>query len=169
MAVRTPLQPSFRSLWMEETGSELVEFTITLSLVLMTIFSILAGSVALYAQHYVTNAAREATRYAIVRGSYWSGTTCSTTTAGDCMATSTNVSNFVLSTVPPLISTSQLSVSTSWPGTTATGAACDTINGTNSITCTVSVTVSYNYNFLLPFLPDKTITLASTSSGTIAE
>lgn len=161
--------PLIATLHREEAGSELVEFSFTISVVLTTIFAILASSLALYAQHFVATAARDATRYAIVRGSYWNGASCTTTTTGDCTATAANVTSFVQSTVPPLISSSQLNISTKWLGNTANGTPCDSVDGANSQTCLVTVTVSYNYNFLLPFLPSNTITLSSTASGTITE
>ncbi|MFT4111378.1 TadE/TadG family type IV pilus assembly protein [Silvibacterium sp.] len=146
-----------------------MELSIVLSVVLTIVFAILSASEAVYAQHYVNSAANDAARYAIVRGSYWSGTACSTVSTTNCAATAANVQSYVQSTVPPLINSNQLGVTTSWPGTTISGAVCDTVNGTNSGTCVVSVSVTYNYNFLLPFLPSNTITFEGTSTGTIAE
>jgi Flp pilus assembly protein TadG len=58
-----------KRLGIDETGSSLVEFALSSTVLLMAIFGVLDCSCALYADHYVANAAREATRYAMVRGS----------------------------------------------------------------------------------------------------
>jgi Flp pilus assembly protein TadG len=160
-----------------DSGNSLVEFAFSLSVLLTTIFGILYCSLALYAHHFVANAAREATRYAMVRGSSWNGTSCATTSAVDCTANATNVQNFVDAIAPAGIAAGNLSVATSWPGTSPTGAECDTYNmstgslttGTNNPYCSVKVTVSYKFSFLIPLLPVNAVTLSSTSVSAISE
>jgi Flp pilus assembly protein TadG len=153
----------------EELGANLVEFALSVSIVLTSIFAVLYFSMALYADHFVANAAKDAARYAMVRGSSWNGATCATTFSYNCTATSTNVTNYVDSTVPPGLATSDLTVTTSWPGTNPSGAACDTTDGNNSPYCAVSVDVSYSLSWPLPFLPQNALVLSSTSSVAITE
>jgi hypothetical protein len=58
-------------------------------------------------------------------------------------------------------------VSTTWPGTTASGANCG--SGTNSPGCVVNVQVSYSFNFVLPFLPKNAMVLSSSSTVPISQ
>jgi Flp pilus assembly protein TadG len=157
-----------------EKGNSLVEFALCISIVLTTVFCILGCSLMFYADHFVSDAASQAVRYAIVRGSSWNGTGCSTPSTADCTATAANVTSFVNSVIPPGITASSVSVIPLWPGTSPAGTACDTYDpaketndGTNNPTCTVTVTVSYSFNFLFPFLPSKAITLSSTAAAPI--
>ena len=160
---------SARQKFREDSGSESVEFALSVCVWVAAVFAIMYGSFALYAAHFVGNAAAEATRYAIVRGSTWSGTSCTNASTLECSATSTDVSNFVISTLPPGLSTSNLSVSASWPGTNSDGNSCDAEDGTNSPNCIVDVQVSYSFSFPLPFLTQHTIPLNSTAEMTISQ
>lgn len=153
----------------DESGSELVEFALAVCIWVAGVFAIMYGAFALYASHFVGNAADEAARYAVVRGSTWNGTSCSSTSTLECDATSTDVSNYVVSTLMPGLSASNLTVTTSWPGTTSTGAACDTAYGSNSPNCLVEVQVQYTFSFPLPFLTQRTIPMTSTSEMTISQ
>jgi Flp pilus assembly protein TadG len=152
----------------DDRGSELVEFAVFSSILLMLIFGIMDTSRALYADHYVSSAASQATRYAMVRGSSWSAN-CTTTSTYSCAATKDNITSFVKAVTPPGFNTSNLTVSTSWPGTTASGANCASTNGDNSPGCVVTVQVQYVFNFILPFLPKNAMTLSSTSSVPISQ
>ena len=160
---------TLRRMHSEDLGVNLVEFALSISIVLAAIFGVLYFSMALYADHFVANAAKDATRYAMVRGSSWNGTTCATTSSFSCTATSTDVTNYVDSTVTPGLTTSNLTVNTSWPGTDPTGDTCDTTNGKNSPYCTVTVSVSYSFDWPLPFLPPNTLALTSKSTVAITE
>lgn len=154
---------------LEELGANLVEFALSVSIVLTSIFAVLYFSMALYADHFVANAAKDAARYAMVRGSSWNGATCATTFSYNCTATSTNVTNYVDSTVPPGLAKSDMTVTTSWPGTNPSGTTCDTTNGVNSPYCAVSVDVSYSLSWPLPIFPQKALVLSSTSTVAITE
>lgn len=153
----------------DERGSEIVEFAFAICIWVAAVFAIMYGSFALYASHFVGNAADEAARYAVVRGSTWSGTSCSSTTTLECDATSTDVANYVGSMLMPGMSSSNLNVTTTWPGTTSTGATCDTIYGSNSPNCLVEVQVKYTFSFPLPFLTQYTIPMTSSSQMTISQ
>jgi Flp pilus assembly protein TadG len=155
-------------LWTEDDGSEIVEFALSISVWMAAAFLIMYGSFALYAAHFVANAANEAARYAMVRGSSWNGTSCSTSLL-DCTATSSDVSKYVKNSLPPGLSAANLTVSTAWPGKTSTGTTCDTEDGANSPNCVVNVTVSYSFRFPVPFFTQNTLPFSSTSKVTITQ
>ncbi len=157
------------SLVREESGSELVEFSFSAILLLTVIFGIAGCALALYAYHYCAQMAREATRYAAVRGATWTGIPCATTATYSCAATASNVASYVVSITPNGFSAANLSVVTTWPGTTATGAICSATHVNNSPGCIVSVQVSYAFSYAMPFLPQTPLNLSSTSRVTITE
>ena|ERR1700722_16668356 len=152
----------------EDSGSESVEFALSISLWMGAAFMVMYGSFALYAAHFVANAAEEGARYAMVRGSSWTGASCSSNPL-DCTATNDDISKYVKGALPPGMSSANLSVSTSWPGKTASGGSCDTEDGLNSPNCLVEVTVTYQFNFPMPFFTQNTLPLKSTSTVTISQ
>ena len=160
----------FISIQSNESGSSLVELALSLSVLMTIIFGIIDCSRALYTDHYVTNVARDAARYAMVRGSSW-GVSCATASSYDCTATSANITSYVQSITPLGINTSSppLTVTTSWPGKTPAGGACDNLQGNKSPTCMVRVKVNYSFNFFLPFLPKNAVVLTSTAAVAIAQ
>ncbi len=156
-----------RTLLREERGSEAVEFALAFSVWMAAAFLIMYVAFALYAAHFVANSAEEAARFGSVRGASW-GTSCGSS-ALDCTASSTDISNYVKTSLPPGLSSSNLTVATSWPGTTIYGGACDTADGSNGLDCTVKVTVSYQFSFPVPFLTSRKRTCSSTSQMAIVK
>jgi Flp pilus assembly protein TadG len=152
----------------EESGSELIEFALCIYLWIGLIFGVIYVSLATYTAHYVANAAEDGARYAMVRGSTWAGTTCSSSSV-ECAATSADVARHVASTLTPGMTTSNLTVSATWPGTDTAGNTCDTANGANSPNCVVKVNVSYNFNLPLPFVNLSAMRMTSTSQMTIVQ
>jgi hypothetical protein len=67
------------------------------------------------------------------------------------------------------MSSANLSVKSSWPGTTASGTACDIEDGANSPNCLVVVNVTYQFTFPVPFFTQSTLPLKSTSTMTISQ
>jgi Flp pilus assembly protein TadG len=142
-----------------ERGSALIEHGFVLIILLLFIFGIIDFGRALFSYHFVANAAREATRYAIVRGA-----SCSL--PDDCPATSAGIQSYVQSTATGAgITTANLSVIPQWsvPNYDA---------GTQVITCTqgagglynnpgcmVSVQVQYAFKAIFPFFPTSTCTI----------
>jgi Flp pilus assembly protein TadG len=153
----------------DESGSEIVEFAVSSVLLFTVIFGIFAVCQTLYSDHYVAYMAREATRYALVRGSTFQGTACASSTTFNCAAAATDITAFVISVTPPGFQASNLTVSTTWPGTTPLGAGCASASGTNSPGCLVVVKVTYAYNYTIPFVPAVTVPLTSTSSMAISQ
>lgn len=164
-AVRKVFLDAFR----DEAGSELVEFAFSVCILLMCIFGVIYVSLAAYADHYVVNAARAGARYAMVRGSSWGGASCSATSGYSCTATSANVASYVEDALAPGLAKENVTVETTWPGITATGATCDTTDGVNSPYCVVKVQVSYSFALSLPLVPQKALLFTSASIIPISE
>jgi len=169
-----------------ERGSALLEFAFAFTILMTLIFGIMDFSRAMYAYHFLSDAAREATRYASVRGST-STTACTNPppVVYGCKAATADIANYVQSIVAPGISVSstsascaspaagQVNVCTTWPGTAPSGAtgACNTANGNDSPGCLVQVKVMYAYGITLPFVSKdvSTITMTSTSETVILQ
>lgn len=154
----------------EEDGVTLIETGVAITTMLVLLFGIMEFTRALYADIYIGYVSHAATRYAMVRGTTFTGTSCATTTTQNCLATSANIVAFAKSSAPLGIATgSDLTITPSWPGTGPTGSACDTTNGTSSPGCVVTVQVTYNFHFALPFVSSNTFLLKSVSTVTIVE
>jgi Flp pilus assembly protein TadG len=161
-------------------GSTLVEFALVAIFVLFPLmFGIIDFARAAYAYHYVSFAAREAARWASVRGA-----NCANSLPAPCAATPDaggTVDNFVQSTAPAGLyvnsgacpaSSGCLLVTTTWPGAplgTNAPSSCGGGSGSNSPGCVVSVEVQYTFGFALPFLPQATINMSSTSQTVISQ
>jgi len=162
--------------WMKgtrgEQGSALVEFAFVVVLLLTFVFGAIDFSRFLYTDHFVGEASREGTRYASVRGASFT-TACTTTgpTFYSCNATANSVQTYVQNLTPPGITSSSLTVTTTWPGNNAAGTTDGCGSVTNSPGCQVQVLVSYPFKFIFPFLPSRAAawTVASTSVMTIAQ
>ena len=151
---RTP--DARRAVPARQRGDVLVEFAIVSTVTLMLILGIVDFARALYTYHLVSNGARAGSRYAMVRGS-----TC---TVAGCPATTDSVQNYVRG-LAPAIDPTQLTVSTTW---IAGNGPCDG-SPYQSPGCTVSVQVTYPFNFIVPLLPNFTMSMSSTSQMIIAQ
>lgn len=163
------LHRCFRTFASRTDGNASIDVAISMVLFLTSLFGIMDCSRMAYINHFVATAASSASRYAMVRGSSWNGTACSTRSTGSCTATANDVTSFVQSLDVTGISNNQLTVTTSWPGTGPTGAACNTAFGKNGPGCLVNVNVGYAFNFALPFLPHGNVNLHSTAQQTIVQ
>jgi Flp pilus assembly protein TadG len=159
-----------KALLEKQAGGTLVEFAVASVLLFTVVFGILDCSRALYANHYVSYSAAEAARYAMVRGSTWNNAACSTIATESCTATSSNITTLVQSIAPVGIDASKnLTVSATWSGTTPTGAVCNAKGVNNSPGCVVQVKVTYNFGFVLPFLPSNALLMKSTAATVITQ
>jgi Flp pilus assembly protein TadG len=154
-----------------DDGSALIEFAVSALLLFMVMFGLMEIARALYIDNFVSNAAPEALRYAAVRGSTWNGASCTSTQTNECMATATNVTSYLAGIAPQGVSTSvnYLTVATTWPGTTPSGAACSTSGLTNAPGCVVQVKVQYSFSFLFSFMSKQPFSLSSTSATVILQ
>jgi Flp pilus assembly protein TadG len=74
-----PKHAGWRRFAREEHGDSLVEFSIAISVLLMVVFGVIDCSRALYTYHFVSYAAAEGARYAMVRGGDWPSSCASAT------------------------------------------------------------------------------------------
>ena len=156
----------------DEQGNSLVEMAIGISLFLMLLIGIIEMSLALYTYNYVSDAAREGSRWAIVRGAE-----CSTNTPGldHCNASLSDVRTYVQSLAYPGINSSNLTVTATWlQPSSPPGATWSSCISTASVPCNqqgyeVQVTVSYPFPLNIPFWQNTTLTVGSTSSMVIAQ
>ena len=161
----------------EESGAGLVEFALTLWVLILVLFGIYQWAFALYAYHFTSFAAQQGTRFAMVRGYTWSKnktTNCSSsappsfTMVYDCTASNSDIQNFVQSLATGGINPGNVTVSSSWPGTNPDGVATGCTTYPNSQGCMVKVTVSYTCNYI-PFLPKASVTMSATSEKVILQ
>jgi Flp pilus assembly protein TadG len=141
-----------------QRGTATVEFAVSAMVMLMLLFGILQCSLLVYSYHAVSNAARQGSRWAMVRGS-----DC---LASSCPATADSVKAYVLTQVP-LLDASKVNVTTTWAG----GSGCTVSSPTTAggPGCTVSVQVSYPFDIDLPLVPIGAITLSSASQMVMSE
>jgi Flp pilus assembly protein TadG len=150
----------------DESGSSTVETAFSLILLLMTIIGVVYFAEALYTYQFVSYAAQQGTRYAMVRGSGWGGAVCTSTTTLECNATASDIASYVQSLTPPGLTASNIVVTASWPGTTVNGSTsgCTTANSQG---CLVKVQASYAFSFVGPFMSNSALNFTGTSEEAI--
>jgi Flp pilus assembly protein TadG len=159
----------FRRVAEEEDGVTIIETAIVVISMLLLMTGVIDFSRALYADIYIGYVAHSATRYAMVRGTTFTGTACTTTATQNCAATASDVVTYAKTSAPSGIATgSDMTITPTWPGTGPNG-SCTTTYGTNSPGCLVKVQVTYNFRFALPFVSNSVLVLKSASSVTIVE
>ena len=139
---------SFRN----EEGSALVAFALRSVVLFMMLFGLMASCTALYSYLFVAEAAREASRYAIVRGAKCTG-------LSDCPnITSAQLNTYVKGLSYPGINAGNLSASATFTPDKNPGSI-------------VSVTVTYNMALNIPFWPKtgRALQLSSTSQMAISQ
>ena len=159
-----------------DEGATLVETAIATAIVLLLLFAVFDLSLAFYTYHYVSDAAREGSRWAMVRGSKSCADTPSLT---DCGATTDDISSYVKSLSYPGISSSNMTVSVSTAeatNSTNSDGTSTTVWSTTSNDMTynvpgdqVTVKVSYAFPLSIPFWSMTTAHVSSTSSMVISQ
>lgn len=158
-----------------EEGATMVEMAIASVVLLMMLFGVIVLSLSFYTYNYVSDAAREASRWAIVRGSQ-----CSANTPGldHCGAGQTEIQNYVSSLSYPGIDPSKLTVTANWYSPNyGNGATTWTLCDSKANPCTtpngqgyqVQVTVGYRFPLSIPFWKATTLNVSSTSSMVISQ
>lgn len=144
-----------------EEGATIVEMALSMIILLSVMFGLIEICMALYTYHYVSDAAREGTRYAIVHGS-----TC-TVSGTSCTVTEPQIQTYVQGLGYPGINPSNLTVTTTWSaypgGGTCVAPGC---NGPGDL---VTVLATYNFNLSIPFVQSALLKLTSTSSMVISQ
>ena len=145
----------------DDSGAGLVEYAIIFILFMTMLLAIADFGRLLYAYHFVSNQAREAVRYASVRGQG-----CKTGPTAQCslydgtdmsgrILTASDITSFAQS-VPLGIDSTKVSATPVWS---------DTANEAPG--STIQVTVSYTFNFVFPFVSKNTLTVQSSSQQVI--
>lgn len=159
-----------------EEGATLVETAIALSVFLCVLIGVLQMSLALYAYHFVSDAAREASRWAMVRGAKCAANVskgfCSPTSSLTTGADNADIQAYVQSLGYPLAG--NLTTSTAWysPGSAApntTWTLCGTAAACKVAGNQVTITVSYSFPLNIPFWKKTNLGVRSTSSMVISE
>ena len=141
-----------------ERGSALPETAIAAVATLSLLFGVMYFGLALYTYGFVAQLAREGARWAIVRGA--TSCTNSGNQLSDCNATGTEVESYVRSLSYGATNASNISA---YPYYSNCPSA------SNKPGCTVTVRVSYPYQFALGFVPSITINMSSSSAMVIAQ
>lgn len=152
----------------DSSGSSLLESAIAISVLMTAIVGIFNFSLALYAAHYVANAAADGARYAMVRGAVW-GTPCVTANSFSCTATNASVNTYLMAGLPLGVKKANTTIVATWPRKTASGGACYSVNGAASAGCSVNVAVTYTFNLSLPLLPKKQLQFSSSATMPITQ
>ena len=140
-----------------EEGSVLVEFAISSTILFMLLFGIMDFSFGFYSFNFTAEAAKEAARYASVRGSCFDTTgKVTTNNLPDCGVTSDQVQTWVQSMGYPGINPSTTTVTTTWP------------NGSHLPGNNVKVVVDYTFPLNVPFWRSTSIQTESTSEMVIS-
>jgi len=144
---------SFRN----EEGAVLVEFAISSTIFFMLLFGIMDFSFASYSSNFTAEAAKEAARYASVRGSCTDATgTVTTNDLSDCGVTSDQVQTWVQNMGYPGINPASTTVTVTWP------------NGSHLPRNNVKVVVDYTFPISVPFWRNTGLKMESTSEMVIS-
>jgi Flp pilus assembly protein TadG len=153
-----------------ETGSALTEFAFVVILLFVMLFGIIDFGRALYTYHFVSNAARTATRWAMVNGASCNADNSCNGTApmNTGPASAADVQNYVRGLTPGGIDPSKVTTTSCGVVGVTCPASPPSCTNSNGAGCTVQVTVSYPFSFLVPLVYKKSITMQSTSQMIIS-
>jgi len=127
-----------------DLGAALLEFGLVMVVFFVFLFGVMDFGRALYTYHFVSNAACEATRYAIVRGADSSNP-----------VTASEVTDYVKGITPLGIDPNDLTVNTTWSPNNAPGSS-------------VKVEVSDNFQVIMPMFKKYNMTLTGASQMVIS-
>lgn len=140
-----------------EEGSVLVEFAVSSTIFFMLLFGIMDFSFGFYSSNFTAEAAKEAARYASVRGSCTDSTgNVTTNDLSDCGVTSDQVQTWVQNMGYPGINPSNTTVAVTWP------------NGSHLPGNNVKVDVTYIFPLSVPFWRNTGLKMESTSEMVIS-
>jgi Flp pilus assembly protein TadG len=153
-----------------ESGASIVETALALTILLPLIFGVMEACLAAYTYHYISEAARAATRYAIVRGSSLT-TDCAAPGYATCIAqggsNTGDIATYVQHLGFPGIDPTKMTVNSTW--LKSDGTACGTTDICKPPGNQVKVTIHYGFPLSIPWVPANTWTLTSTSQMVISQ
>lgn len=142
-----------------QRGETLVAFAMTMPIMLGFLLGMVQVCLGYYTYEWISEAAREGTRYAIVHGS-----TCETSAGTSCMVTATSgagsylsVNNYVKAIGLPNLGGGTMTVATTYP------------DGDEVPPHRVQVKVTYTFPYAIPFVPSSAISMSSTSEMNILQ
>ena len=139
-----------------ERGATLVETAFVFSILLLpVVLGIMGFGHALYAYHFVSHASKTAARWAAVNGATCSNDGSCTYTTGAAIS---DIETYATNLLPPGMDSGSVVAVATFPIQAGGPTTCATT--ANSTGCTVSVTVAYAYNFILPYAPVNGTTTA---------
>ncbi len=168
-------KPRWRGV-IDDSGSQLVEFALSASVLIALLVGTIYTCFALYTGHFVSEAALSGARWAMVRGS---ASCTNTPNLAECDATATQIQTYVKGLSYPGIKSSSLTVTPTWcsvsGSTPATWATCSSATS-NAPGNAVQVVVSYPFPIPIPSPTSKsltfttdTLTFSSTSQLVISQ
>ena len=147
----------------------MIETALASSVFLALMIGVVQVSLACYTVNYISDAAREGSRYAMVRGS----TSCTNTPhLSNCNVTGDQIRTFVRGIKYPGVKSGNVNVTTTWLKASATYPT--TWSACTSGTCNapgnlVKVVASYSFPISVPYVPKQTFSLTSTSQMVISQ
>jgi Flp pilus assembly protein TadG len=167
---RGPIPLMMTAIWRrrlhDEEGQSIVETAMSLMILLTFMFGVFEAGFALYSFHFISEAAREGTRYAIVRGSS-AGPACSAPGPPICSAQGGNntgdIATYVKDLGFPGINPNNMTVNSTWSAYVH-GSSCPSTGPCNSPGNLVKIVVTYNFPLTVPFVPLQTYSMSSTSA-----
>jgi Flp pilus assembly protein TadG len=152
---------------LRENGAALVEMALSVSVLLLILIGAFEMCVAFYVYHATSEAARQGSRWAMVRGS---ASCTNTPSLSKCDAANTDIQSYVAGLGYLNLTTSDVTVS--WLQSNGlqpvTFSSC-TPPGCNLPGNEVQVTVTYPFNLSIPFLNSRSLNISSTSSMVVAQ
>jgi Flp pilus assembly protein TadG len=146
-----------------EHGAGLVEMALSIAVLLSLVLGIMELSLALYSFHFISEAARDGARYAIVRGSSCPAILSGCPAAGAGVDVQTYLRNQGFPTINP----GSMAVTTTWP---TTGSSCTpSVSPCDNPGNLVKVVVVYQFPLSIPFVPTRTLNMSSTSEMVISQ
>ena len=155
-----------------EDGASAVEMAVSCLILFALLFGICQMSLAMYYYQFTSHAARQATRWAMVRGS----TSCTNTPSlSKCGASTDDITTYVRGLGLTGATSSSITVTPLWCSasstTPRTWSSCSSTTS-NAPGNLVKVTVSYPLSFKIPFIPSAksmSLTVGSTSQMVISQ
>lgn len=135
-----------------EQGQALVEAALTLPIICAFMFTMIEICLLFYSYCMISESARQGTRYAIVHG-----TSCQTAASTSCTTTTAAINSYVQNL--------------GWPNLGGGTLTANTTLGSGDLapSHTVTVTVSYSFPVNLPFVPQGSVGLNSSSTMMILQ
>jgi Flp pilus assembly protein TadG len=135
-----------------EEGSALIEMSVSLTVMFTMFFCFMEICLLFYSQHMISEGARDGARYAMVHGA-----SCTTSTGASCTATASQVNTYISGLAWANVAGGAISPNTTYP------------DGDEAVGHHVQVVVTYTFNVSMPFVPNKSFTLTSTSKVPILQ